>query len=90
MANNDCNSRNKVGIGVCIRDDQGQFVLAKSEWYSPLLDVDVGEAMALLSTITWVKELHFNVVFDLDSKRVVDNFNCNELDEFDFGAIIKD
>ncbi|MCH93703.1 cytochrome P450, partial [Trifolium medium] len=74
-------SRNKVGIGVCIRDDQGRFVLAKTEWYSPLLDVDVGESMGLLSAVTWVKELHLNsVVFELDSKHVVDSFNRNELD----------
>ncbi|GAU38731.1 hypothetical protein TSUD_208420 [Trifolium subterraneum] len=75
-------SRNKVGIGVCIRDDQGQFVLAKTEWYSPILDVDTGEALGLLSALKWVKDLHLNsVVFELDSKRVVDKFNNNMIDE---------
>jgi hypothetical protein len=28
-------TRNKVDIGVCIRNEQGQFVLAKTEWHSP-------------------------------------------------------
>ncbi|GAU17355.1 hypothetical protein TSUD_232310 [Trifolium subterraneum] len=84
-------SRNKVGIGVCIRDDQGQFVLAKTEWYSPILDVDTGEALGLLSALKWVKDLHLNsVLFELDSKRVVDKFNNNMIDESVFGDIIKD
>jgi hypothetical protein len=37
-----------MDIGVCIRDDQCQFVLAKREWISPLLDVDTRDALALL------------------------------------------
>ncbi|GAU38127.1 hypothetical protein TSUD_318140 [Trifolium subterraneum] len=35
---------NKVGIGTCIRDDQGRFVLAKTEWFSPTCDVEMDEA----------------------------------------------
>ncbi|MCH98722.1 ribonuclease H protein, partial [Trifolium medium] len=27
---------NRVGIGTCIRDDQGRFVVAKTEWFSPV------------------------------------------------------
>ncbi|GAU29382.1 hypothetical protein TSUD_31890 [Trifolium subterraneum] len=38
----------KVGIGTCIRDDQGRFVLAKTEWFSPTCDVEMGEAQGLL------------------------------------------
>jgi hypothetical protein len=34
--------QNKVGIGMCIRDDPGRFVLAKIEWLSPITDVDIG------------------------------------------------
>jgi hypothetical protein len=30
-------SPNKMDIGVCIRDDQDQFVLAKREWNHPFL-----------------------------------------------------
>jgi ribonuclease HI len=80
-----------VGIGVCIRDDQGQFVLAKTEWHSPILDVDTGEALGLLSAMKWMRDLHLNnVVFELDSKRVVDSFKHNRRDESVFGDIIKD
>lgn len=38
-------SLDKVGIGICIRDDEGVFVLARTEWFSPMLDVDTGEAL---------------------------------------------
>jgi len=34
---------NKVGISVCIRDDEGRFLLAKAEWFTLIVDVDVGK-----------------------------------------------
>jgi hypothetical protein len=33
---------NRVGIDMCIRDEEGRFVMAKTKWLSPLLDVDLG------------------------------------------------
>jgi len=30
---------NRVGLGTCIRDEEGRFVLAKTEWLTPLLDM---------------------------------------------------
>jgi hypothetical protein len=64
---------NRVGIGVCIRDDHGAFISAKTEWFSPKCDVHIGEALGLLSALTWVHELNLGPVeFELDSKRVVD------------------
>ncbi|AES61692.1 hypothetical protein MTR_1g087480 [Medicago truncatula] len=33
---------NRVGIGVCIMDDTCTFVLAKTEWFSPICEVHVG------------------------------------------------
>jgi hypothetical protein len=42
---------------MCIRDEKGRFVLAKTEWLAPLLDVDLGEALGLLSVLRWVRDL---------------------------------
>jgi len=42
---------NRVGIGVCIRDDTNTFVLAKTEWFTPICEVHVGEALGLLSAM---------------------------------------
>jgi len=64
---------NRVGIGICIRDDQGSFVLAKTKWILPILKVDEGEALGVSYAIRWLKDLRINnVTFVLDYKRVVD------------------
>ena len=34
-----------VGIGICTHDDQGEFVMAKTDCFFPLCDVDVGDIM---------------------------------------------
>lgn len=48
---------NEVGIGICVRDEEGQFVVARTEWMSPITEVDTGEALGLLAAIKWVHEL---------------------------------
>jgi hypothetical protein len=42
---------NRVNISMCIQDDEGCYVLAKTEWMTPLLNVDLGEALGLLSAM---------------------------------------
>jgi hypothetical protein len=51
-------SHNKVGIKVYILDDQSRFVLTKTKWISPLLDVYIGEQLELLNAINYIKDLH--------------------------------
>ncbi|PNX70857.1 cytochrome p450, partial [Trifolium pratense] len=66
----------RVGIDMCIRDDEGRFVLAKTIWKSPICNVDLGEALGLLHAIRWVQELQLgNVDFAMDSKTAVDQFH---------------
>lgn len=36
---------NKVGIDICIRDELGEAL--KMEWFSPMFDLHVGEALGL-------------------------------------------
>jgi len=84
-------ARNRVGIAVCIRDDEGRFVLAKTEWMTPLLDVDLGEALGLLSAMYWVRDLQLGIVdFELDSKTVVDSLYGSKSDVSNFSAVIND
>jgi len=41
---------------------------------APLLDVDLGEALKLLSALRWVRDLQLGFAdFETDSKTVVDN-----------------
>ncbi|XP_024632220.1 uncharacterized protein [Medicago truncatula] len=80
---------NRVGIRICIRDDSGSFVLARTEWISPLCDVHVGEALGLLSALEWVHLLQLGPIdFELDAKRVVDSFLSAQHDATEFGSII--
>ncbi|XP_039685651.1 uncharacterized protein [Medicago truncatula] len=84
-------AQNRVGIGVCIRDEEGCFVLAKTEWMTPLLDVELGEALGLLSAMHWVRDLQLGIVdFELDSKSVVDSLYGSTSGVSNFSAIIND
>jgi ribonuclease HI len=79
----------RVGIGICVRDENGAFILAKTEWFSPKSDVHVGEALGLLAALNWVHELNLGPVeFELDSKRVVDRFHSSSRDFTEFGVIM--
>lgn len=53
---------NKVKIGDCIRDEDGQFVLPRMRWFSPIINVDAIEVLSLLSTLKWVHYLNLNEV----------------------------
>lgn len=53
---------NKVGIGICVRDECGISLGARTQWISPILDVSKAEAMGLLLAIQWVRELGFKIV----------------------------
>jgi hypothetical protein len=53
----------------CIRDDDGVFVLAQTDWFSSLCDVTIGEAVRLHTALQWVSDLQFDKVdFVLDSQ----------------------
>jgi len=36
-----------IDLGMRIRDDIGDFVLARTDWFSPLCDVTIGEGVDL-------------------------------------------
>jgi ribonuclease HI len=55
------------------------------------MNVDLGEAIGLLSAIKWVHELQLhNVGFELDSKNVVAKFHGHREDHSELGDVIKD
>ncbi|GAU18498.1 hypothetical protein TSUD_366810 [Trifolium subterraneum] len=81
---------NLIGIGICIRDETGAFVRAKTEWFEPKCEVHVGEALGFLSALRWVHELNLGPVdFELDSKLMVDSSRYHRKDFTEFGAIIQ-
>jgi len=73
-------SAKQIFLGMCICDDESRFLLAKSEWLSLLLDVNLAEALTLLPSLQWVHDLQLaNVDFELDSKVVVDRVSMVQL-----------
>lgn len=59
---------------MCIRNDKGEFVIAKSDCVPFCLPVREGEAMDLFKTIQWVQNLELSsqqVVFELDCQVMV-------------------
>jgi hypothetical protein len=60
-------SLNRTGVGMCIRDAEGLFVLAKTLNFSPKCSVPLGEALGLFSALQWLRDLGLDHVdFALD------------------------
>lgn len=74
---------------MCIRDDEGRFLLAMTLWSQPICFIENGEAMGLLHVINLVHDLQLsNVDFELDMKIVVDYFNNGNNNITKFGTIL--
>jgi len=54
-----------VGMRICLRDEFGLFVRAKTTWLQLVMEVRLGETIALLKALEWpIKELGFqDVIF---------------------------
>lgn len=79
----------RTGIGVCVRDDAGTFVLAKVQQFDHIYPVAIGEAFGLYHAIQWMKDMRFdNIDFELDSKITRDAFHSRKTDVSEFGSII--
>jgi len=56
------NNENRIGIGICIRDDEGAFFIAKTECLTPMCDAHIGEALEFLTALQWVHELQLGPI----------------------------
>ena len=82
---------NRTGIGICIRDDEGTFVLARTVCMPSLMPIPVGEALGLYHALEWVSDMQFdNVDFALDSKITTDAFSRSSRDISEFGQVISE
>ena len=72
---------NRTGIGICVRDADGTFVLAKAFSHPCTVSVEVGEALGLHSALQWLSDMRIdNVDFETDSKLTADAFLSNRND----------
>jgi ribonuclease HI len=82
-------SLNRTGIGICVRDSSGTFVLAKVVSLSCVVSADVGEAFRLHAALQWLSDMQFDSVdFETDSKLSADAFLSDRDDTSEFGCII--
>lgn len=79
----------KFEIDICLNDVYEVFMKAKTLCLQPMLNVKEGKASCLLAIIEWVRKLEFKqVIFILDSKRVVNSFNLTINDRFEVCSIL--
>jgi len=71
----------RTGIGICVRDDSGTFVLAKVHQFNNIYPIAIGEALGLYHALQWMKDMQFDHVdFEVDSKITRDAFHSHTTD----------
>jgi len=80
---------NRTGICICIRDDEGTFVLAKGIPVTHVYLIPMGGALGLFYALEWLGNMGFdNDDFSLDSKITTDAFNSRRVDITKFGQVL--
>jgi ribonuclease HI len=80
---------NRTSISICVRDDDGAFVLAKTISFDVVHSVHVGEALGLYHALEWLSDMQFDIVdFETDCKTTCDAFHSHKDDVSEFGHII--
>jgi ribonuclease HI len=79
-----------IGMGACLRDDKGNFILAMTTHENVVMTAQEAEAWSLYQGIQWVANLGYNkVIFELDCKIVVDDVNKMSINQSEYGSIIQ-
>lgn len=67
----------RFGVGLCLRDETGRIIRAKTSWHPVLPETAEAEAWwTLYQALKWTKEFNIsNVIFESDCKNVEDVFN---------------
>lgn len=77
------------GLGLCVRNDKGEFVKAKSMWFYGVPTPHEAEAKGLLEALKWMASLNlYKVTFELDCKSVVDGILEDKIPFTEFGCIL--
>jgi ribonuclease HI len=81
----------RIGVGVVVRDDQGQMVIARSLTRMGRLDPTTSEALASYFAARLCKENGgTSLILEGDAKLVVDALNSNNCNWSRFGHIVND
>ncbi|XP_058758128.1 uncharacterized protein LOC131631355 [Vicia villosa] len=83
------NNRGTTNRGWCVRNNQGNFILAGSAWDSNILSVDEAEAVAIKEAIQEAIVHHLDkVIFESDSLRVIQAIHSTHSGNSEFSLII--
>jgi len=67
---------NRTGIGMCVRDDDGAFVLASTVSFSLICPVSIGEVLGLFYTLEWSSDMQMDKVdYPVESKTTNNAFS---------------
>jgi len=81
---------NRTGVGICLRDDEGTFVLAKTVNFEGVYSLEVREALGLFHAIQWLSDMQMdNIDFEVDSKITKHAFTAKRDDISEFGHIVE-
>jgi len=68
-------TQTQTGIGICIRDAEGDFVFVKTVSSPSVYRVEVGEAFGLFEGLQWLSDMSFDIIdFEINSKIARDAF----------------
>jgi ribonuclease HI len=75
---------------MCLRDENGHFIAAKTAWFHGLAQPQEAEARGLKEAIIWLGNRGLtDVSIELDCKQVVDGISNNIGTNSEFGAILR-
>jgi len=72
-------------VSVCLRDEGGVFVMAKTISFVGVYSVDIGEALGLYHALQWVSD---NIDFEVNSKSTRDAIYSGRENIYELGNII--
>ncbi|XP_042992296.1 uncharacterized protein LOC122318762 [Carya illinoinensis] len=80
-----------VGIGVVIRDEEGEILVATREHMSYVTDGAIAESFALRKAMEVCRDLNFNnILFEGDAQNIVNVVNVETKDMTRYGSVIED
>ncbi|KAK6121841.1 hypothetical protein DH2020_044454 [Rehmannia glutinosa] len=83
--------RNTTGIGMIIRDDKGEFVVARTITYPGVFAPKEAEAIGVREALSWIKSLCFHqVVVESDAKYVVEGIYSTESGVSEYDNLIEE
>ncbi|KAK6151805.1 hypothetical protein DH2020_014440 [Rehmannia glutinosa] len=86
-----CQNRKCTGIGMILRNDQGELVVARTMCFPGLYYVREAEAMGVREALSWIYGLGIQqVVVETDAKYVVDGLSSLEKGMTEYDSILQE